>query len=221
MQLIFRLLLCMTLLFSAASLRGQDESNRPKDAEDCADSPLLGRIAGSVLRSCDNREVGQATMPLGNDEDGKYLDKTVEGEYQYWDYMVPEGLDDAEIFSSLESALQAAGFVIDFSATYVTITAHKQHTWCLLQHRGASYNQIIVNVPEKPFVIASDASALAREINEKGRVAVYGLIFATDQAELQAGSERQLGEIIQLLKQNALLRIRIDGYTDNVGNAAC
>ena len=68
--------------------------------------------------------------------------------------------------------------------------------------------------------VAADASSLAKEIARSGHVAVYGIHFATGQATIQSDSEQTLTQIMQLLRDNADLKLRVEGYTDNVGQAA-
>ena len=68
--------------------------------------------------------------------------------------------------------------------------------------------------------VTADASALGDSIEKSGRVAVYGIHFATGQATIEAGSEQTLNEIAKLLTTTSALKLRVEGYTDNVGQAA-
>ena len=68
--------------------------------------------------------------------------------------------------------------------------------------------------------VTADVSSLSDEINKSGHVAVYGIHFDTGKATLLPDSENVLGEIVKLLQQNADLKLRVEGHTDNQGNAA-
>lgn len=63
-----------------------------------------------------------------------------------------------------------------------------------------------------------DASDLKQQIEREGRVAVYGIRFATDKAEINAESASALAQIARLLGEDTTLNLRIDGHTDNVGD---
>jgi len=49
---------------------------------------------------------------------------------------------------------------------------------------------------------------------------VYGIHFDTGKATILADSGQILGEIVKLLQQNPDLKLRVEGHTDNQGNAA-
>ena len=65
-----------------------------------------------------------------------------------------------------------------------------------------------------------DADALQTQLDEHGRVSVYGIRFATNQTSINAESAQALTEIAALLKKDPALRLRIEGHTDNVGDEA-
>jgi outer membrane protein OmpA-like peptidoglycan-associated protein len=68
--------------------------------------------------------------------------------------------------------------------------------------------------------LTADASSLSDAISKTGHVAVYGVHFDTGKAAILPDSENTLGEIVKLLQQNADLKIRVEGHTDNQGSAA-
>jgi outer membrane protein OmpA-like peptidoglycan-associated protein len=65
-----------------------------------------------------------------------------------------------------------------------------------------------------------NASAMARAIEEKGKVTLYGINFDFNQSTIKAESEPVLKEVAALLQQQPELRLRIEGHTDNVGKPA-
>src|SRR5947209_6537103 len=68
--------------------------------------------------------------------------------------------------------------------------------------------------------VTAYASAMGDEIKKSGHVAVYGINFDTGKATIQPSSESVLNEIVKLLQDNADLKLRVEGHTDNVGAAA-
>ena len=58
---------------------------------------------------------------------------------------------------------------------------------------------------------------MSGSINNTGRVAVYGIYFDTDKAEVKAGSEKALQEIVKMLQSDPGMKLYVVGHTDNVG----
>jgi OmpA-OmpF porin, OOP family len=214
MKCLLRLFFCLALLASANTLRAQDE-DKPQDAEGCKDSPLLSRFPGSIIHSCDNKEYEQADFPMG-DKDPKH----VEGEFHYWDIGTREGTSEIQVFRNFQTALKNAGFAIDFTNSPAQIVAHKGATWIFIDNRGSYYYQTIVTAKEMKQEVTADASSLSDEITKSGHVAVYGIHFDTGKAAILPDSENVLQEIAKLLQQNADLKLKVEGHTDNQGNAA-
>jgi len=204
---------CVAALFFVASLRAQEEER--KDAEGCKDSPLITRFPGSIINSCDNKEYDQADLPW---KDGGT--KHVEGEYHYWDIATRPGTSEIQVYRNFQTAIKNAGFTIDYTMSPDQIVAHKGSTWVFIDSRGDYYYQTIVTEKEMKQEVTADASSLSDDINKSGHVAVYGIRFETGKAAILPDSESVLGEIVKLLQQNPDLKLRVEGHTDNQGNAA-
>jgi len=215
MKMISHLLLCGTLALTASTLRAQDQ-----DAEGCKDSPIITRMPGSTIHSCENKEYEQKNMPISKDQDGNVKEKTVEGDFHSWDYGTREGVSEIQVFRNIETALKKAGFTIDYEQSPGEITAHKGATWYYLDNKGTYYYQTIVTEKQMEQEVTADASSLSDELNKSGHVAVYGIQFDNGKATIQPASANVLGEIVKLLQQNADLKLRVEGHTDNQGNAA-
>ncbi|WP_029987870.1 MULTISPECIES: OmpA family protein [unclassified Serratia (in: enterobacteria)] len=65
-----------------------------------------------------------------------------------------------------------------------------------------------------------DVSAMQKALNESGKVAVYGVYFDTDKAEIKTESKPALDEMGKLLRDNPKLKVYVVGHTDNQGNLA-
>jgi OmpA-OmpF porin, OOP family len=204
--------LCFALLMIAPALIAQE------DAEGCKDSPMISRMQGSKIASCDNKEFDQVTFDLPPDADGNAKQKVVEGEVHTWDYGTREGVSEIQVLRNIESALKRAGFTIDYENSPEQLTAHKGNVWYGLDNRGSYYDQTIVI--EKAMEQEVTASDLIDELNKSGHVAVYGIHFATGSATIQADSESILQQIVALMQQNPTLKLRVEGHTDNQGAAA-
>lgn len=62
-----------------------------------------------------------------------------------------------------------------------------------------------------------DAAAMAKGLGETGRIALYGIYFDTDKAEVKPESRPTLEQIAKLLTSQAGLNVFIVGHTDNQG----
>lgn len=207
------LFVSLAIAFIPTTLRAQD------DAEGCKDSPLISRFPGGTIHSCENKEYEQFDVIVGKNDDGE-VKKHVEGDYHYWDYGTREGVSEIQVFRNFENALRTAGFHIVFENSPEYIAANKGKTWLVIDNRGDYYYQTIVTEQAMNQEVTADASSLKDELDKSGHVAVYGILFDTGKATLQPSSESVLGEIQKLLEQNADLKLRIEGHTDNVGQAA-
>lgn len=90
----------------------------------------------------------------------------------------------------------------------------------MIDNRGSYYDQTIVTEKEMRQEISADASSLSDELSKSGHVAVYGIQFETGKASIQPDSEKTLAEIVKLLQNDPELKLRVEGHTDNQGNAA-
>jgi outer membrane protein OmpA-like peptidoglycan-associated protein len=64
-----------------------------------------------------------------------------------------------------------------------------------------------------------DASAMKKEIDARGRVALY-INFDTDKATLRPDAQPTIEEINKLLSADPALKLSIEGHTDNTGAPA-
>jgi OmpA-OmpF porin, OOP family len=69
-------------------------------------------------------------------------------------------------------------------------------------------------------MLAPKADEMARAIDTTGRVALYGIYFDSNKAELKPQSKETLEQIAQLLKTQPPLKLIVVGHTDNVGGFA-
>ena len=210
MKLLSKLSLCVALLFFAGAAQAQET-----DAEGCKDSPLISRFPGSIIHSCENKEYEQADLPMA---DGNT--KHVEGEYHYLDIGTRDGTSEIQVFRNFQTALKNGGFTLDFSLSPSQLVAHKGRTWIFIDNRGTYYYQTIVTEKEMLQEVTADASSLENEIKKSGHVAVYGIHFDSGKAVILPDSEGTMKEIAKLLHENPGQNLRVEGHTDNQGNAS-
>ncbi|NIJ73793.1 MULTISPECIES: OmpA family protein [unclassified Xanthomonas] len=74
----------------------------------------------------------------------------------------------------------------------------------------------------KPLQVTASllpASELKTQIDKTGKVALH-VNFATDKTDILPDSQPQIAQVVQLLKQDATLKLAVNGYTDGTGDAA-
>ena len=76
---------------------------------------------------------------------------------------------------------------------------------------------IIESKPMTQNMVVVSADEMAKAIASTGRVALYGIHFDTNKAEIKPESKAALDEIGKYLKANASVKLHVVGHTDNVG----
>jgi outer membrane protein OmpA-like peptidoglycan-associated protein len=66
-------------------------------------------------------------------------------------------------------------------------------------------------------MVTVDAGTMAKDVAATGHVALYGIYFDTDKADLKPESAPTLEEIAKFLKQEPKMTLYVVGHTDNVG----
>jgi len=201
----------------AAPARAQDPSI-PLDAEGCNGFQLIPRYTGSHINSCDNKQSGQAEMPVSKDNAGNITTKKIEGEYHYWEFVTPKEFDQTQIFSDFDAALQSGGFHVDYDEKPDTIAAHRGGIWLLLNLGRGYYDQtIVVTQGMQPAVLADEVS-LSQALAVQEHIALYGVQFEPDKATMLPDSEIALQEILNFLQDNPAETLHVVGYSDNTGH---
>ena len=67
-------------------------------------------------------------------------------------------------------------------------------------------------------MVTIDAEAMAKGIDATGHIAIYGVYFDTDSAEIKTESSPTLTEISKLLNDRPSLKLLVVGHTDNQGD---
>jgi len=67
-------------------------------------------------------------------------------------------------------------------------------------------------------MITVQAGEVAKSISNEGRIALYGIYFDFNKADVKGESAPTLDQMTKLLKDNPSLKLLVVGHTDNVGN---
>jgi outer membrane protein OmpA-like peptidoglycan-associated protein len=80
--------------------------------------------------------------------------------------------------------------------------------------------QIVETKPMSTGEVLVDAKAMASSLDSQGRVALYGIHFDTDSAQIKPESEPTLTQMARYLTEHPQAKVFVVGHTDNVGALA-
>jgi OOP family OmpA-OmpF porin len=194
-----------------------------QDVQGCRDHPLLSRMSNFYIQDCETKEFDQMEFVNAQGQDIK-----VEGKYYYISYYINEGVQapsDLQILRNFTNAIQKIGGEEIYEGrydTYLKVQKGGATTWVHVRswNDGEGYDLHICEEKAMTQEITADAKSMAKDISATGKVAIYGIYFDFNKAEVKTESEPTLKEIASLLKQNPKLNLYVVGHTDNVGSLA-
>jgi len=194
------------------------------------DHPVIKPIPGSSLYPGSGEYTNYNAYTFKYKQDGKWVEKTVKGKYWKLDYQFLKkdgnrdesvsGLEISENFK--QAALEKGGEVLgeDDRNLIFTLSSNGKKLWVHLIHSSwQGYYQLYI-VEEKGFKkkLTFGAEEIKKQLDEKGHVAIYGILFDLDKASLKPESEKSLREIVKLMRNYPDLKLELQGHTDNQGS---
>lgn len=209
------------LCLAASSCAVWAQAPAQADKKGCVESKVVSRMPGCVILRCDSKDFSAADMPRTKIERGHQ----VEGEFENTAYRCPANKSPLELGRNTEGALKNAGFTILYTDVYAggarfSMTAQKGSQWVKLYVDSSGYELTTVKQKAMEQVMTADAEGWAAQINQSGRVSVYGINFDTGKSTIRPDSEPALNEVIKLLQANPAWAMVVAGHTDNVGAQA-
>jgi len=212
------LILCLTPLNPVLAASDPDEPGSK-------DPDIFSRMPGFKISSYETLEFDRYEFKTGADTSEK-----VEG-HRTFAYTAKEGVthpSGLQVVRNYVNAAKAVGGAPvyeyeDGGTQYSIIRIVKEDKEVWAEISGANNGMYNVQMVEKQLMkqdVVANADALSGSIKETGRVAVYGIYFDTDKADLKPASDPALAEIVKMLKADAGLKVYVVGHTDNVGQFA-
>lgn len=99
----------------------------------------------------------------------------------------------------------------------LTYTLKDDHYCKAFNGRTIAVIDIVESKAREQKMVTVTSGEMAKEISSSGSVALYGIYFDSNKADLKPESEPTLAEIAKLLKDNAALKLLVVGHTDHVG----
>lgn len=198
------------------------------DADGCKDHPLLTRISNFYISKCEENFNELQIRTAANKAETK------EGNLFTIDYVYNSGAGEKmksplQIIKNYENAIVKNGGKMvyknsnamdaDLEASYYLSTKEKEY-WVKLFNFGGTPNEVerftLYVLEMEQMKQEVDATKMFEAINKDGFIALY-INFETSKADIKPESQPIIQQIADMLKQNAGLKVSIEGHTDNTG----
>lgn len=101
--------------------------------------------------------------------------------------------------------------------TYTLISPNRNDPCNGLNDRTVAVVDIVEAKAREQKMVTVQAGEMAKTISGTGRIALYGIYFDFNKADVKSESDPTLEQIAKLLKDNSALKLLVVGHTDNVG----
>ena len=208
-----------------------------KDMKGSKDHPAVKRYPGSIIYDqYAEKEFDDFQFELGNHKAEKAAGKFYQANYKF-----PKNQSCTQVIRNFENAFKAAGMKtasggqdslsptpallfndVDRYVTGVGKGKDGAKTYMMQTCQDYAGNFVtgvltVVEVEQMSQKVEMNADYLDEQIGRTGRIALYGINFATGRAVITPDSTKLLDAIATLLKKKEW-RLRIEGHTDTVGN---
>jgi outer membrane protein OmpA-like peptidoglycan-associated protein len=198
------------------------------DIEKSKDYPGISRMPGYYI--AEYKETAFDSFSFTVTEGGKQKERPVEGHRYDFRYNLKDGVTEPsqlQVVRNYQNAARSAGGQVLYDspeATTFRVTKAGKEMWFSIsvgnQPSGVPIMMVILEKEGMKQDVTLDAEAMAHDIGEAGRVAVYGILFDTGKAELKPESAPALTEIAKLLKEDPSLKVYVVGHTDMLADLA-
>jgi outer membrane protein OmpA-like peptidoglycan-associated protein len=202
----------LTVLFLIPLMLAAQEA----DEEGCKDHPLLSRMKGFLIGSCESN-FDAVEFYVGEDKAQK-----VEGQKTRISYHLMDGAaapSELQILRNYANAVKAIGGTVVYQTDiYICLKVVREasQVWVAVEpaNSGTVYDLTILEVGEMAQEVT--AGDMLAALNKDGRIAL-SIHFDTGKATIKPESQKIVAEIAALLKGNPGLQVSIEGHTDNTG----
>ncbi len=195
-----------------------------QDVKGGRDHPAFSRMPGFYLD--DYQETDFAAEEFLDPENPDAAPISVEGRKYYLSYVLKKGASlpsELQITRNYAQAVTTAGGSAYSPADHqvsMRLRRNGKEIWAKVETHSGGEGYSLNILEKKPMTqdVVVDASVLAKDIAAGGRVAVYGIYFDFDKADVKPESAPALQQIARLLTEHPQLKVFIVGHTDNKGN---
>jgi len=195
------------------------------------DYPGMTRMPGYYIAEYSESQFDSYNFKVKEGEKDKQ--QAVEGRLCSYQYRLQQNAVPAsalQVMRNFQNAARSAGGQVMREAgdgndreTTLRLVKGASEVWIAVRAISGTdkiYWLVIVEKQAMQQDVTVDANALARDIGQTGRVAVYGIHFDTGKSELKPDSAPALAEIGKMLKAKPEMKVYIVGHTDMVADLA-
>jgi len=186
------------------------------DAEGCKDYPMLSRMKNFYISDCESNFDAVEFYVTESEPVTVEGQKTKIGYYLHEGAASPSYLQIRRNFSNAVKSLGGSVLFDEARYTSFKVVKNGMEIWGSVEgfNDGRSYVLIIVEKGEMAQEVT--ASEMLDNLNRDGFMALY-INFDTGKAMIKPESGPIIEQIASLLKDNADLKLSVEGHTDNVG----
>lgn len=135
--------------------------------------------------------------------------------------LLTTGVKERRYFCLEKAGLFAAVFVAARSWEHVMMDSSEANPW--KQRISIPEDSVLIQVdyvdtrPMEEKMVMVSAAEMQKSISNSGKVAIYGILFDFNKADIKPESAPTLQEMATLLKNEPALKVLVVGHTDNVG----
>ncbi len=187
------------------------------DVDGSKDYPGISRMPGYYISFYEESPFDSFTFKVT--ENGQEKEQAVEGHRYRFRYDLKENAtipSQLQVVRNYENAARSAGGKVLFDseeATTLRFAKSGKEVWVSVQvgnrPSGVFVLMVIIEKQGMEQEVTIDAKAMGRDLQESGRVAIYGIHFDTGKAELKPESSRRS----ERDRQTAERRCRAEGFT--------
>ena len=193
-----------------------------EDEAGCKDHPLLTRMAGFYIDSCENAEFDAYGFTVGEDKTA-----SVEGKMSQIRYIVKEGarsVSALQVLRNYLNAIRKAGGTVVWTEEPLgrgtaRLTAGGVETWVAIRAFDQGEGCELVVVEKQAMAQEVAAAEMLDALNRDGRIAL-SIQFDTGKSTIKPESLPIIEQMAALLQGNSALNVSVEGHTDSVGSAA-
>lgn len=205
----------------------------PADSEGTEDHPEVERFPGFHIDSSKMNDFNEFRFASeGYDDAGEPKGEVKAGKYWFVDYILNDEArqpSSIELVKNYQNAFEKAGGGLvnrqpqdgpPESAVYRMPQPNGGERWMQINidNEGLRYQLNIIDVAAMTQKVEFSSGEMADAIKKNGFVALTGILFDTGKATIKAESTPILNEVVALLKNDAALKLSVEGHTDNVGD---
>jgi len=233
-------ILSAVVLLSTPSLAGVPDDLPEEVMEGAKEHPAIRNYPGCWVTQQKEGEFEEFDFPVGvrNDET---VTRKVSGALFAQKVYFPPKVTCTQVLANYENAFQKAGMVVHRGESSVDqpllsdgckwVSAEGKEKGsgrplyavqnCCGSTTGYGYGGLtVVAAQAMEQKVEVDADGIAKELESAGRISLYGINFSTGKADITPDSAKALSDIATVMKGHPGWKLRVEGHTDNVGQAA-